>query len=171
MRIATKIWDSGWGAVFLTVYTGTVLHLLIPGQPLFKILALFPTILVMFLADRYSNWLVDFFAGGELRRSTEYVEAKTGEDHFYHAAREEVQTSVDDLDRRAYQNNISILTGIVIGVTAPFIGFYQRAIIGGLFGILLACCAIHWLTKSSITQLNTLARDIREPYKAKYENQ
>lgn len=170
MRIATKIWDSGWGAVFLTIYAAAVLHLLVPGQPLFKILALFPTILVMFLADQYSNWLVDFFAGGELRHSVEYIESKTKEEHFYHAANDELQTSVDDLDRRAYQNNISILTGIVIGLTAPLIGFHQRAIIGGAFGLVIAGCALHWLTGSSITQLNTLARDIREPYKAKYEN-
>jgi len=45
MQIATKIWDSGWGAVFLTVYTGVVIHLVTP-EPLFlKTLAVLPTIL------------------------------------------------------------------------------------------------------------------------------
>ncbi|WP_433624049.1 hypothetical protein [Halomicrococcus sp. NG-SE-24] len=171
MRIATKIWDSGWGAIFLTIYTLIGIHLVFPKNHVYKSFVVLPTILVMFLAEQYSTILVDFWAGGELKRATEYIHAFTGEDHFYHAANEDIQTSVDDFDRRAYQNNISILTGFIIAVTAPILGFYIRNLIGAVIGCVVAILALQWLCRRSIDQMNTLARDIVEPYKAKYENQ
>lgn len=171
MRIATRIWDSGWGAVLLTIYILIAIHLLAPNQLLLKPFALLPTILVMFIADRYNFQLIDFFAGGELQRSTEQIEEITGEDNFYEAASEELQSRVDDLDRRAYQNNISILSGAIIAVTIPFVGFYLGDIIGSIAGLGIAALAVHLLSRQSIRQLNTLAQDITEPYMAKYENQ
>lgn len=171
MQIATKIWDSGWGALFLTVYSLTIIHLMFPENHVYKSFAALPTIFVMFIAERYSTELIDFWAGGELHRSTEYVETLTGEDHFYHAANENVQSSVDDFDRRAYQNNITILTGLIIAITAPVLGFYNQNIVGAIVGVVVATLAVQWLSRRSIEQLNTLARDIAEPYKAKYENQ
>ena len=171
MRIATRIWDSGWGAIFLTIYTLLVIHFLAPHQLLLKPFALLPTILVMFIADRYNFHLIDFFAGGELQRSTEEVERITGGDDFYESASEELQSRVDDLDRRAYQNNISILSGAIIAVTVPLIGFYLGDVIGGIAGLCVAVLAVQLLSRQSIQQLNTLAQNISEPYTAKYENQ
>lgn len=172
MRIATKIWDSGWGAVFLFLYSLIVSHLLFPETHIYKPFAVIPTVLIMFLADQYSTTLVDFWAGGELKRTTESIESLTRDDHFYHAVGEDIQTSVDDFDRRAYQNNISILTGIIIAVTAPSLGFYHHHhVTGAILGCIIAVLAVHWLSRRSIHQLNTLARDIAEPYKAKYETQ
>jgi len=170
MRIATRIWDSGWGAILLTTYTLLVIHLLAPRQLLLKPVALLPTILVMFIADRFNFHLIHFFAGGELQRSTEQVERITGEDDFYESASKELQSRVDDLDRRAYQNNISILAGILIAVTAPIIGFYLRDVIGGIAGLGVAGLAVQLLSRQSVQQLNTLAQNISEPYTAKYEN-
>jgi len=171
MRIATKIWDSGWGAIFLTVYTLGAIHLLVPDRPLFKPVAILPTILVMFIADRYNFQLIHFFAGGELQRSTEQVEEITGDNDFYESASEELQSRIDDLDRRAYQNNISLLAGIVIAGTAPFVGFYLQFWIGAGVGLVVAILAVQLLSRRSVQQLNTLAQNITEPYTAKYENQ
>lgn len=171
MRIATKIWDSGWGAIFLTAYTLSVIHLLFPRQLLLKPVALLPTVSVMFLADRYNFHLIHFFAGGELQRSTEQINRMTGDGDFYESASEELQTRIDDLDCRAYQNNISILAGLLITGTAPFIGFYLRDVIGTLVGLAIAIVAVQLLARRSVQQLNTLAQNITKPYTAKYENQ
>ncbi|WP_042662742.1 hypothetical protein [Haloferax sp. ATB1] len=171
MQIATKIWDSGWGAVFLTVYTGVVIHLVTP-EPLFlKTLAVLPAILVMFIADRQNNQLINFFAGGELRRSTDQIQEITGDDDFYESASEELQNRVDDFDRRAYQKNISILAGVIITVTTPFIGAYLRGTLGLAIGLLVGLLAAQLLTRRSIQELNRLAQNISKPYTAKYENQ
>lgn len=171
MGLPSKIWESGWGAIFLLFYSLAAIHLLFPGNLIFKPVALVPTSIVMFLVDSYSNQLTDFWAGGELRRATDYVDSITGDNHFYHAASEDVRTTVDDFDRRAYQNNISILTGIIILLTAPFLGFYLQNLLGAAIGVFTGLLAVQLLSRQSITQLNTLARDIAEPYKAHYENQ
>lgn len=171
MRIATRIWDSGWGAILLPIYTLLIIHLIAPRQLLLKPVALLPTILVMFFADRYNFQLIHFFAGGELQRSTEQIERITGEDDFYESASKELQSRIDDLDRRAYQNNISILAGILIAVTAPLIGFHLREIAGGLVGVGIAALAVQLLARRSVQQLTTLAQNITDPYTAKYENQ
>lgn len=171
MRIATRFWDSGWGAIFLTAYTLLAVHLLAPNQPLLKSVSLLPTLLVMFFADRYNFQLIHFFAGGELQRSTEQVERITGKDDFYESASEELQSRVDDLDRRAYQNNISILAGPLIAGTVPFVGYYLRGVVGGIAGLGIAALAVQLLARRSVQQLSTLAQNISEPYTAKYENQ
>lgn len=171
MQIATKIWDSGWGAIFLTIYVLIIIHLVIPDQHLLKSIAILPTIMVMFLADRYNFHITHFFAGGELQRSTEQIDRTTGEHDFYESASEELQARVNDLDRRAYQNNISILAGLLIATTAPFIGFYLQDSIGAIGGLVVSGIAIQLLTRRSVQQLNTLAQNITEPYTAKYENQ
>ncbi|MDB2272539.1 hypothetical protein PM032_16200 [Halorubrum ezzemoulense] len=171
MRIATRIWDSGWGAILLTTYTILVVHLLAPHQLLMKPVALLPTILVMFIADRYNFQLIHFFAGGELQRSTKQVEQITDGNDFYESASEELQSRVDDLDRRAYQNNISVLAGALIAVTVPVVGFYLRGVIGVIVGLCLAVLAAQLLSRQSVQQLNTLAQNVSKPYTAKYENQ
>ena len=171
MQIATKIWDSGWGAVFLTVYTGVVIHLVTPESLFLKTLAVLPTILVMFLADQQNNRLIDFFAGGELRRSTDQIQEITRDDDFYESASEELQNRVDHFDRRAYQKNISILSGLIIAVITPFLGVYLRGILGLAIGLVVGLLAAQLLTLRSIQELNRLAQNISKPYTAKYENQ
>lgn len=171
MKIAAKIWNSGWGAVILTVYAALSLHLLFPRTFLLKLLSLIPAIGVMFIADQYSTRLIFFWAGGELRRSIEEIEEITGEADFYESASEEVQTRVDKLDRHAYQSNISILAGITIALTAPFVGFFVHSVPGTVAGIFIAVAALHLLTRKSIAQIKDLARNIDKPYEAKYENQ
>lgn len=171
MQITTKIWDSGWGAVFLTAYTGLFIHLVTPEPAYLKTMAVLPTILVMFLADRQNNQLVDFFAGGELRRSADQIQEITGEDDFYESASEELQNRVDEFDRRAYQQNISILGGLIIATTTPFIGVYLYDTLGLAIGLLVGLLAAQLLTRRSIQELNRLAQNISKPYTAKYENQ
>jgi len=170
MRIATKIWDSGWGAIFITIYTLMVIHLISPQQHHLKAIAILPTTLVMFIADHYSFQLIHFFAGDKLQQSTEQIERITGEQDFYESASEELQTRVDDLDRRAYQNNISILSGILIAGSVPFVGFYFQEWVGAVGGLVVAALAVQLLSRRSVRQLNTLAQNITEPYTAKYEN-
>lgn len=171
MQIATRIWDSGWGAIFLTIYAVLLIHLFAPQQPLLKSLAALPTILVMFLADRYNFQLIHFFAGDKLQHSTEQISQITGENDFYESASEDLQARIDDLDRRAYQNNISILAGILIAGTAPIVGFYTQDLVGAVIGLALAVLTVQLLGRRSVQQLNTLAQNITEPYSAKYENQ
>jgi hypothetical protein len=125
----------------------------------------------MFLADRQNNQLVDFFAGGELRRSADQIQEITGDDDFYESASEELQNRVDDFDRRAYQQNISILGGLIIATTTPFIGVFLYGTLGLVIGLLVGLLAVQLLTRRSIQQLNRLAQNISKPYTAKYENQ
>lgn len=171
MRIASKIWDSGWGAVLLTLYSIGTIQILTPQQHSLKLFGLLPTVMVMFIADHYSYQLTDFFAGGELKRSTEEIALITGDDHYYEGVSEHTQSRVDDFDIRAYNNNISILSGILIGGTVPFVGYAIQGISGALIGFTLTIVSIQVLTRASIEELNTLARDIVEPYKANHENQ
>ena len=172
MRVANKIWDSGWGAIFLTIYSVVAVYLLLPESKLWMSTAgLLPTVLVMFSADYFNERLLDFFAGGELRRSTDEIDELTGDNHFYEAAPEEVQTRVDKFDRRAYQHNITFLTGLIIAVTAPIIGYFLYDFEGAGGGLLLSLIALQGLSRRSIRQLNSLAGNITDPYQAKYENQ
>ncbi|WP_049893553.1 hypothetical protein [Halogranum rubrum] len=170
MRIANKIWNSGWGAVFLTFYTAGALQLLFPQHQLYKLAAIVPTAIVMFVADYFSSDIIDFFAGGELLRSTEHIHQMTGGGHFFESASEEVQTRVDDFDRRAYQENISLLAGVAIATTSPAVGYIYSQLVGAAIGGLIAVLSIQFLSRSAVQTLNNLARDIREPYNAKYEN-
>lgn len=171
MRVANKIWDSGWGAIFLTIYSVIAVYLLLRDSQLWLSTAgVLPTFLVMFCADYYNEGLIDFFAGGELKRSTDEIDELTGDDHFYEAAPEEVQTRVDKFDRRAYQHNITLLTGIIIAVTAPVIGYLLYNLIGVSGGLLITLIALQGLSRRSIRELNTLAGNITDPYHAKYEN-
>lgn len=172
MNIANKIWDSGWGAVFLTIYSIGGIYLLLPDSPLWiNTAGIIPTILVMFLADYHNEGLIDFFAGGELKRSTDEINEITGDDHFYEAAPKEVQTRVDKFDRLAYQHNITLLTGIIIAVTAPVIGYLLYDLVGAGSGLFITFIALQGLSRRSIRQLNMLAGNITDPYHAKYENQ
>lgn len=170
MRLGTKIWESGWGAVFLTVYGFLATHLIVPKSYFLYPISLFPTLSVMFCADRFSSYLVDFFAGGELRRSTDRIHQITGEDHFYHATSEELRTTVDDFDRRAYEQNISILSGILIAVSAPGLGYVIRGEIGFVAGLAISIVALWLLCHQGIKSLKELAEQIVEPYEANYEN-
>ena len=171
MRIANKIWDSGWGAVFLTLYAGGILYLLYPESPVLTMAAIVPTVVVMFVADQYNNKLVLFFAGGELQRSGDKIMSIVGEDHFFEGAPETVQNRVDRLDRRTYQQNITLLAGVVIAVTSPFIGYLQADLFGLLVGFVGSVLALVLLCRRAIRTLNDLAEGFSEPYNAKYETQ
>ena len=172
MNIAGKVWDSGWGAIFLTIYAIIGVHLLFPESPFWiKAAGILPTILVMFTADYYNEGLIDFFAGGELKRSTDEIQELTGDDHFYESAPEKVQTRVDKFDRLAYQQNISVLSGLTIAVTAPIVGYVIFDLLGLVGGLVLSLIALQGLSRRSIQELNTLAANITEPYQANYENQ
>ena len=172
MNIAGKVWDSGWGAIFLTIYFIIGVHLLSPESPFWvKAGGILPTVLVMFTADYYNESLIDFFAGGELRQSTEEIQELTGEDHFYESAPEQVQIRVDKFDRLAFQQNISVLSGLIIAVTAPIVGYLLYASLGLVGGLVLSLIVLQGLSRRSIQELNTLAANITDTYKAKYENQ
>lgn len=170
MNITTKIRNGGWGATLLLLYSLFSIHLIAPQHHLLKSFAVLPAILVMFFADRYSYHIIDFFAGGELQKSTDQIERLTGEQDFYESASKEIQTRVDDFDQRAYRSNISILSGVLIGTSAPFIGFYVQGRTGTFVGLLTAGIAVQLLSRRGIRKLNTLAQNITKPYIAKYEN-
>lgn len=171
MNIANKVWDSGWGAIFFTIYSIIIIHLSLPNAPPWiNAAGVIPTVLIMFIAEYYNEELIDFFAGGELKRSTEEIQELTGTNHFYESAPEQVQIRVDKFDRLTYQQHISLLVGFVIAVTSPVIGYllYDYAGLGG--GLLLSLIALQGLSRRSIQELNTLAANITEPFQAKYEN-
>lgn len=170
MRFGGKIQDGGWGALILTIYSFFVLYLASPQEPYHYLIAAVPTLSVMFMAKIFSSQLINFFAGGELKRSTEKVFQLAGED-FYEGTSEEIQSRVDDLDDRAYKENISILSGLAIGLTAPIFGYVGFSTRGGALGVVIAVLALQVLSKKGIESLNELARGISRPYEAKHENQ
>jgi len=171
MRIIDKISDSGWGALFLAIYSLGVAYMFIPESIALTPVGLLPALVVILLADRFNFQLIHFFAGDKLQRSTEQINQITGEQDFYESASEELQNRVDEFDRHAYRSNVSILSGSLIAITAPILGFYlgDLAFIAG--GMIVAILASLLFVRHGVRQLNRLAQNITEPYQAKYENQ
>lgn len=171
MQVWPRIRSSGWGALFLAIYSIFVVHYFAPQSLYTKVLALIPVAVILFLADYFNYKIVDFFAGGNLRRSAEEINQLTEGMHFYEGAGEHTKTRVDKFDNHAYEYTVSILSAVVIAITAPIFGFLVRDTFGFIVGLVLSAIAIQMLGRRSIRELNSLAQDITEPYKVNNETE
>lgn len=169
MNMSGRIWERGWGAIFLTLYSLGVIHLFLPNEHSFKVLSAVPAIFVMFVAERYSTKIIDYFAGGELRRSTDQVVASTGE-AFYEQSSEKIQRRVDDFDEKAYRENVSILSGGVIALTAPLVGYLEYSVLGLVIGFTISSLALLLLSRQGIEALNELAENVSRPFEVNHED-
>ena len=175
MGIGSQIKNGGWGAIVLYIYSLLVFLYwdvpLVTSDRIVLVVAALPALCLMFTVFVLNHKLNDYWAGGNLKRSTETIDRITGEHDFYHSASEETQAAVDEFDEKAYTHHISILTGIIIAATVPIIGYFAIGLTGIAIGILFSIISFRALTIHSYREVNQLATDLSKPYEEKYENQ
>lgn len=174
MSLATKAKNGGWGALFLWVYTLVILlwfEVNLPNQRLLVLsLATIPSLIVMFVAELFMDFLNDWWVGGNLKRSTEIATEVTKEDHPYEVLSSDAQDRITDIDGKAYGKQVTILTGLVIGFTVPFFGYLEFGLPGILAGLCLTPLVLWAFVYRSVLELKDLASGIAEIYQHKYEN-
>jgi len=174
MGIASQIKNGGWGAVALYLYALFVFLYwdvpLISTDRIALAVAAVPALILMFSVAAANEWLNDYWAGGNLKRSTKTIAQITGENDFYDSAPQEVQDSIDDFDELGYSHHVSILSGIFLAVVVPITGYLVRDIVGLLICLLLSVVLLRFLSVRSLRELNRLAKQMSVPYEEKYEN-
>ncbi|SMO73045.1 hypothetical protein SAMN06264867_107140 [Halorubrum cibi] len=125
----------------------------------------------MFSVVAANDWLNDYWAGGNLKRSTETIDRITGESDFYDSAPQEIQESIDDFDELGYSHHVAILAGIALAIAVPITGYLVAGFVGGISGVVLAIVILRVLSIRSYRELNRLAKQMSVPYEEKYENQ
>jgi hypothetical protein len=172
MGIASQVLNGGWGALVIYAYAYLVLlHWNVTNGRIAAVVAAIPALIVMFSVVVLNHWLNDFWAGGNLQRSTEEIDRITGENDSYHSASKEIQETIDEFDEKAYGHHVAILSGLVVGIAAPVTGFVAIGLRGALVGIVGSLLAIRVLSIRSHRELNRLADDLSTPYVENYENQ
>lgn len=171
MNLDNRILKGGWGVYFLSLYTLGIIHLHFPAQHNLKVFAVTPALGVMFLSNRLNEKLIFFFAGGSLGKSMEEIDQMVGDDHYYESLDEQSQARIDEYDHKSYRKNNTILSGILIGITAPFVGFWFFSIHGFIVGGIITILSYRLLFVDSIRELNELARNLVEVYRSFYESQ
>lgn len=174
MDISSQIKNGGWGAVAIYLYSLFVILYwdwpLIKSDRMALAVATGPALLVMFFVVVKNDWLNDYWAGGNLKKSTQKIARITGEDDFYESASKEVKESVDDFDKLAYSHHVAIISGIVIATTAPVIGYLVHGLMGLGIGVVISLAVIHSFSIRSYQELNRLAKELSTPYEENYEN-
>lgn len=172
MGVASQVANGGWGAIAVYLYSYAVIHfqdLTTPRAGM--VIAAAPALLLMFLVYRFNHRLNNFWAGGNLKESTETIQRITGESDSYHSASQAVRETVDDFDEKAFGHHVGILSGLTLAAILPisaFLTFGTAGLFGGLFAAVLA---VWGLSVQSFRELNRLARDLSVPYAENYENQ
>lgn len=134
MSATDRIFDHGWGAIFLYLYSAFLLYWLQPllpvqtGRFIVFIGAAVPPAVVIFLAIVFNDGLFDLFAGKTIKETFNEIDDRTGEDEFYWDADSETQDSIDDMDEKAHSHLVTILTGVFIAVSLPIAGFYYSGV-------------------------------------------
>jgi hypothetical protein len=175
MGIRSQVKNGGWGA--LGVYLYSLFAFLYWDVPLVSTdrlalaAATIPALAVMFVVVIGNDWLNDFWAGGNLKQSTETILKITGENDFYDSAPQEVKDSVDEFDELAYGHHVAILSGILLAIAVPVTGYVVAGIIGVVLGVITSAILIRAFSVRSYRELNRLAKQISVPYEENYENQ
>ncbi|WP_408960160.1 hypothetical protein [Natrinema sp. 74] len=175
MGVRSQIKNGGWGA--LGVYLYSLFAFLYWDVPLISTdrlalaAATIPALAVMFTVVVTNDWLNDYWAGGNLKRSTETIAKITGENDFYDSAPQEVKDSVDEFDELAYGHHVAILSGIILAVAVPVTGYVVAGNIGVILGVVTAPVLLRALSIRSYRELNRLAKQMSVPYEENYENQ
>lgn len=173
MSFAYKVRNGGWGALFLWVY---VLGILLWNDIKFGFqrlvvlsIAAVPSLVVMFLVEVYIDRLNDWWAGGKLKRSTEIAHQVTNDERPYEVSDRDLQERINEFDNKAFGKHVSIIAGLLIGLSAPFVGMAMSGLTGTVVGGLLAIPTIMGLSYRSFKDLNKLADGIGEVYMKSYE--
>lgn len=124
----------------------------------------------MFLSYAFNNKLNDFWAGGYLKQSSEVAHRITGSNRPYRQLDSDAQEEINKFDELAHKHNTTILSGLIIGGSAPILGYYHFGWLGSVTALIITGLAVWLLTYKSIQELNREAENIAEVYKAKYEN-
>ncbi|WP_142986951.1 hypothetical protein [Halorubrum cibi] len=175
MGITSQVKNGGWGAVAVYLYTLFVFLYwdipLISTDRIALAVAAAPALVLMFSVVAANDWLNDYWAGGNLKRSTETIDRITGESDFYDSAPQEIQESIDDFDELGYSHHVAILAGIALAIAVPITGYLVAGFVGGISGVVLAIVILRVLSIRSYRELNRLAKQMSVPYEEKYENQ
>lgn len=175
MTLASQIKNGGWGALAIYVYSLLILLYwdvpLITTDRIALVAAAVPSLAVMFTVVAANDWLNDFWAGGNLKRSTETILRITGGNDFFDSAQQEVKDAIDDFDEKGYSHHVSILAGILLAIAVPITGYVISDLIGLLIGLGLAGIILRVFSVRSFRELNRLAKQMSVPYEENYENQ
>lgn len=127
--VAVKLLDQiqhGLGALFLFIYSAGILYFL-PyelSNPVYLLAAGIPAIILIFLSVIFNDWLMDLFAGDTIQQAFETIDNRTGDDEFYWDADSDAQDDIDEMDKKAHQHLVTVLSGIIIAVSLPFVTYY-----------------------------------------------
>jgi len=175
MGILSQVMNGGWGALSLYLHSLFVFLYwdipLITSDRVALAAAAVPALVVMFAVVVLNHRLNDYWAGGNLKQSTETIAQITGERDFWHSASKETQDAIDDYDEKAYSHHVSILAGIVNAIAAPITGYVAIGWQGLVIGLLLSVILLRGLSVRSYRELNRLAKELSTPYEENYENQ
>lgn len=175
MGVKSQVKNGGWGA--LGVYLYSLFAFLYWDVPLVSTdrlalaVATIPALAVMFTVVVANDWLNDFWAGGNLKQSTETIAKITGENDFYDSAPQEVKDAVDEFDELAYGHHVAILSGILLAGAVLISGYVITGVVGVVFGVASAAVLLRTLSVRSYRELNRLANQMSVPYEENYENQ
>lgn len=126
MKLLDQIQQSGLGALFLFIYSAGILYFL-PyelSNPVYLLAAGIPAIILIFLSVIFNDWLMDLFAGETIQQAFETIDSRTGDDEFYWDADSDTQDDIDEMDKKAHQHLVTVLSGIIIAVSLPFVTYY-----------------------------------------------
>ena len=175
MGVKSQVKNGGWGA--LGVYLYSLFAFLYWNVPLVSTdrlalaVATIPALTVMFVVVVANNWLNDYWAGGNLKHSTETIARITGENDFYDSAPQDVKDSVDEFDELAFGHHVAILSGILLAAAVLVTGYMVAGVIGMVFSVAIAAVLLRALSVRSYRELNRLAKQMSVPYEENYENQ
>lgn len=172
MGVVSQVANGGWGAIAVYLYSyAAILSQSLTTPRAGVVIATGPALLLMFLVYRFNHKLNDFWAGGNLKQSTETIQRITGKNDSYHSASQAVQETVDEFDEKAFGHHVGILSGLTLAVLLPISAFLTFGIVGLFGGLFAAVLAIWGLSVQSFRELNRLASDLSVPYEENYENQ
>ena len=174
MSALDRVVESGWGALFLYLFTAGVLYWLQlesiltfeSSRFMILIVAVVPPAAVVFLATVFNDALMDLFAGETIKETFQEIDSRTGEDEFYWDAETETQDSIDEMDEKAHKHLVTVLSGAVIALSMPvpiyvFRGLLEAliAVVGSLLVIYLFCYRsyrdLQQVVKSSVKLYDT----------------
>lgn len=174
MGLASQMWNGGWGALAVYVYSLFVLiywdFSLISSDRIAVVVAAVPALMVMFTVVVANDSLNNYWAGGNLKQSTATILRITGENDFFDSADQEVKDAINKFDKKGYSHHVSILAGILLAIAIPITGYAIRGVTGLLIGVALGAVILRVFSIRSFRELNRLAEQMSVPYEENYEN-
>lgn len=173
MSVLNKIWDSGWGALFLSLYSLGVLYVLFPelDYAVLAIGAAAPSLVLILLISSFNDWLMKRLAGDTIRESFSGIKDRIGEDEeFYWDQETDIRETIDDLDRRAHEKVVMIFAGGIIAVTLPVFAWYQYGLREAVVGVVIAVVILYLLSYRPYFDLQEVIKSSAKIYGAKNED-